>query len=219
MVLFDTQRPLPQPPDERSDTRMSGHRVALKRLPFFVCWLTFFVQDLRWNGKLANIVQQRCPPQQSSIVFGQTHLFCNYVAERTNTLRMSACTSIVVVQNVDQREHLFRCFLRVCRQIAVAEISQHRFGVAGITNPERHLQPRRSFLRKPKIHLAQTRQRDKLRCAIPNCGADDRTDDEHRQTPQHSHGQRPGRMEKQPTKQLRGDKSRDDRKDCEPKAN
>jgi hypothetical protein len=57
VVLSNGVRPFSKEADQRLNSAFTLNGMLGKNLPLLVSWTTRLVQNFRWNGKLANVVQ------------------------------------------------------------------------------------------------------------------------------------------------------------------
>ena len=101
--------PWPQEVLERLKHLGSSGWVALENLPFLRSWTPFLLQDLRWDGEFANVVEQGSPAEAVQFRLRQSHLRTDHLGVGTNPLHMTTGQPVVPVELGDELDGLSGC--------------------------------------------------------------------------------------------------------------
>ena len=162
-----------------------------KDRPFLVGRLPVLVQDPGGNADLADVVQQRRPPQKVAVVLRQLQLRGDHITQRTDLLGVTAGLAVVPVQGIDELKRLQGGGLRVGGEPFAFELLEHTLSPTCVAHPQGHLHAVRCFVREREVQLTQRRQRDDSLHQPGDAVRDEDGDGEHRDHPSDPGRQRP----------------------------
>lgn len=155
VVFIHTVGPIPQPLPERFDPPATFLWMVSERSPFVVRGFAVLVENRCRNGQLADVVEQRSPPKQCPIGFGELELLGDHIGERPNLFRMSPGLAVVLVQEIDQLKRLQRRSLGIGGQTLASELFENFLGSAGVSHSQGQLDAVRGLIGKLEVQLTQ----------------------------------------------------------------
>jgi hypothetical protein len=155
VVFGHRVRPLTKPPGEGSGELRAFEGVVLDPFPLSVVEGARFVQDLRMNRDLSNVVQKCRPTKAIPIDLRQLHLFGDQVGVHSHAFAVAPGSAIVDVERAGQHQNLFRGDDRRVAHAVVFRLLYSPCQIPGTSGLARHGHSFRGLVWKHQCHLQQ----------------------------------------------------------------
>jgi len=95
VVLLGSKLPTPEPSGKRCKPTRTSRGMLFELLPLSIGRPAWFIQNLRRNVELANVVKECRPAEPVAISIAEIHLLANEIAVRSDSFAMTTSQSIV----------------------------------------------------------------------------------------------------------------------------
>ena len=159
VVLADAVPPWSEPVLQRVGEAGAGRRVTGEDRPLLRVGATLEVEDLGGHGDLAEVVEQRRPPELLQLLLVEADLGPDQLGVGADAFGVAAGQTVVAAQGGDHRHDLRRYVLRLDREAALVDVAQPLFEIAGTRGTQRRAQALRRLVREGEGEAQQEGQR------------------------------------------------------------
>ena len=145
--------PVAEPGAQRRSEFERSERVVPELSPLLISRSTCFVQQLRRDAELSDIVREGAPMQEGSILDRNVHLLGNEIRIGPHPLTVTAGQPIVVVEELQQDQEILRCF--ICGGPEGLAIGDAPLQFPGGTGAKGELHPRRCLVGEYERHAEE----------------------------------------------------------------
>ena len=159
VVLADAVPPGAEPVLQRLGEASAGRRVARKDRPLLGVGPALQVEDLGGHGDLAEVVEQRRPPELLQLLLVEADLGSDQLGVGADAFGVTASQTVVAAEGGDHRHDLRSHVLRLDRQAALVDLTQPLLEIAGARGTQRRAQALRRLVRECEGEAQQEGER------------------------------------------------------------